>query len=416
MSLKRTFESTIHRLTEESSRPGKIGYKDTDGTYIVDAPGGDGYVHITTGGPGEYGKVISIAENYQGGPPNLPVRMKERWGSARIIEADSTRLATFNSGRNPMAYAVPRHTHAVGSGMVDPVEGLRFLPGMVHPFKEDGAFGLKVYLEPFFYKYSGEIKYFAGQAFDLTSYRPGTANKKAWVVVGVDPTDNTPTASTGTEYALAITMTQSKIDSTSFPGLIPLGATVLTNGQTAINNMALFADVRPYVSNAVETDTLTLAASGGWPSTTNGCAAAAQTEHATNDVDLVTLDFDAASDEFAQFTTWMPDDWNGGTVTAKVAWTAASSSGDVIWGVQGRAYADDDAIDQAWGTAQTVTDTLTAVGDMCITDATSAITLAGSPAGGQIVQWRVYRDADAGGDTLAADARLVAVKITYTRG
>jgi hypothetical protein len=279
-----------------------------------------------------------------------------------------------------------------------------------------GAWGLSVYIEPFFYKYAGQIKYFASQAFDLTSSVPSTSGKKAWVVVGVDPATNTPTARAGTEYALPITMTPALLDGHLAEGVIPLGAVILTNGQTTINNIETFTDVRPYVSGAIEQGMLSLMAQQGWPSTTNGCAAAAKTEYTTNDVDLITLDFDQDTDEFAQWTVWMPDDWNGGTLTAQIAWTAQSGSGNVIWGVQGRVYANDDALDTTWGTAQTVTDTLLAAGDMHYSDLTAAITLAGSPAAGQIVQVRVYRDANAGGDDLNADAQLIAVKIRYTRG
>jgi hypothetical protein len=163
------------------------------------------------------------------------------------------------------------------------------------------------------------------------------------------------------------------------------------------------------------TGEIMLTAAGGWPSTTGGCAANAKVEYGTNDVDLYALDFDPDADEYAQWTVWMPDDWDGGTIAAKFAWTAASGSGDVVWAIQGRAYANDDPIDAAWGTAQTATDALTATGDLCISGATPDCTLAGTPAAGQFVQLRVYRDANAAGDTLAADARLLAVKITYGR-
>lgn len=111
----------------------------------------------------------------------------------------------------------------------------------------------------------------------------------------------------------------------------------------------------------------------------------------------------------------MPDAWNGGTLTAEFAWSAASSTGDVIWGLQGRAFANDDAIDQAWGTAQEVTDTLLATGDMHYTSATSAITLSGGAAAGEFVQFRAYRKASDGSDTLGADAQLLGIKLTYTK-
>ena len=158
-----------------------------------------------------------------------------------------------------------------------------------------------------------------------------------------------------------------------------------------------------------------LTAAGGWPSTTNGCAANTQNEYVTNDVDLWSLDFDQTTEEYAQWTVWMPANWDASTVTFQAVWTAASGTGDVIWGLQGRAYADDDAIDQVWGTAQTVTDTLLATGDIHYTAESSAITLAGTPAAGQLVQFRAYRDADAGGDTLAADAQLLGIKCFYNK-
>ena len=147
--------------------------------------------------------------------------------------------------------------------------------------------------------------------------------------------------------------------------------------------------------------------------TTSG-AASGTAESTTNKVMISTLDFDASTDEFAQFAIRMPKNWDEGTVTAEFVWSAASSSGDVIWGLQGVALANDDAIDTAFGTAQTATDTLTATGDICISPTTSAITIAGTPGAEEYVVFQVYRDADAGGDTLAADARLHGITINYT--
>lgn len=163
------------------------------------------------------------------------------------------------------------------------------------------------------------------------------------------------------------------------------------------------------------TEEIFLGAAAGWPSTTNGCAALAQVEYGTNDVDLQHLDFDKTADEFAQWTHWMADNWNAGTVTATFAWTAAGGTPaeTVAWTVQGRAYANDDAIDQAWGAPVTISDTLIATGDIHISSATAAVTLAGTPAAGQPVQFRVFRDVSE--DDLDDDARLIGVKVHYTR-
>lgn len=149
------------------------------------------------------------------------------------------------------------------------------------------------------------------------------------------------------------------------------------------------------------------------PRTTTGCGIDSM-ELTTNKINTDELLFDSGTDEFAQCMIVMPSNWNAGTVTAKFHWTASTGSGDVVWGLSGRAYANDDALDQAQGTAQTCTDTLTATNDLDISPATSAITLGGTAAAGNPVIFEVYRDANAGGDTLAADARLLGVEISYT--
>lgn len=149
------------------------------------------------------------------------------------------------------------------------------------------------------------------------------------------------------------------------------------------------------------------------PRTTTGCGIDSR-ELSTNKINTDELLFDAAAAEYAQAMIVMPSNWNAGTVTAKFHWTASTGSGDVVWGLKARSYANDDALDQAMGTAQTATDTLTATNDLDISPATPAITVGGTAASGNPIIWEVYRDATAGGDTLAADARLLGVEITYT--
>jgi len=158
---------------------------------------------------------------------------------------------------------------------------------------------------------------------------------------------------------------------------------------------------------------LWIPASAWIPRTTNGCGVDSR-ETSTNRQNFDELLFDAAADEFAQALVMMPNNYDNGTITARFYWTAASGSGDVVWGIQGLAYADDDALDTATGTAQTVTDTLLAANDMHVSAATSAATIGGTPAANKPVQFQIYRDADAGGDTLAVDARLLGVEIIYS--
>lgn len=79
----------------------------------------------------------------------------------------------------------------------------------------------------------------------------------------------------------------------------------------------------------------------------------------------------------------MPSDWNAGTLTG-------TSTNVVYWACQGRSYADD-AIDQVFGTAVSISDTLPVANDLAISSATSAITATGARAS-KLVQFRVYRD------------------------
>jgi hypothetical protein len=112
----------------------------------------------------------------------------------------------------------------------------------------------------------------------------------------------------------------------------------------------------------------------------------------------------------------LPSDYDGGTITAVFYWAAnTASTNSVVWGLAARAYADGDVLDQAFGTAQESTDANNGTDDVNISAATPAITIGGSPAASLYVQFRAYRNPAAAGDTLAATAELLAIRITYTR-
>lgn len=151
------------------------------------------------------------------------------------------------------------------------------------------------------------------------------------------------------------------------------------------------------------------------PRSNAGCADLATTAAATSGrPDIRSLAFDTSTDEHAQFTIAMPKMWNEGTITAQFYWTNASAtSGTVAWGLQGVSLSNDDAIDTAFGTAIVTTDTQTGTAkDVHISAASSAITIGGSPAAGDLTCFQVYRDVSA--DNLAEDALLLGIKIFYT--
>lgn len=155
-------------------------------------------------------------------------------------------------------------------------------------------------------------------------------------------------------------------------------------------------------------------ASSMWPRATNGCAALARTEMATSLVNLQTLDFDQTTQEFAQFCVQLPRNYNNGTITFLVHWTASAGSGGVVWSLQGGAYSNDDALTTALGTAVTVSDTLITANDNHITSRSTAVTIAGTPADLDLLYFQISRVTGDGSDTLTADAKLIGISIELT--
>jgi hypothetical protein len=151
-----------------------------------------------------------------------------------------------------------------------------------------------------------------------------------------------------------------------------------------------------------------------WPSTTSGCTAIAKAETSTNKQNLQTLAFNDTSKQYAEFTVTMPDNWDGSTVTFKVVWTTAATSGNCIWELAARAYGDGNAIDGAWGSAVAITDTAQATANSVLdTGESGALTIANSPSAGKTIQFRIDRDAANGSDTMAGDALLIGARIKY---
>ena len=160
-------------------------------------------------------------------------------------------------------------------------------------------------------------------------------------------------------------------------------------------------------------ETIWVPASAMYGRTTNG-AASGTVETGTSLVMRKSLDFDTTTQEFAQFAVMFPKSWNEGTVTFSPVWTAASGSGGVVFVLAGVALSDDDALNTAFGTAQTSTDTLITAADVHVGPTSSAITIAGTPAAGDWVAFQVNRTVSDGSDTLGVDANLLGVRLFFT--
>lgn len=152
------------------------------------------------------------------------------------------------------------------------------------------------------------------------------------------------------------------------------------------------------------------------PSVTGGCAALVAVASASNQPDIVSLDFDATTQEYAQFSIPMPASWNEGTVTFVAHWSHAATATNfgVVWDLQAVAVSNDDPIAVAYGTAQTSTDTGGTTNDLYTSPESSAITVAGTPAAGDMVFFRLSRVTGNAGDTMAIDARLIGITLYIT--
>lgn len=152
------------------------------------------------------------------------------------------------------------------------------------------------------------------------------------------------------------------------------------------------------------------------PSASGGCAALATIATSAGQPDIQSLDFDSTTAEHAQLVWSPPRDWNLGTITFEAIWShpATVTNFGVAWQLQALAVSDNEAINQNFGTAQTVTDTGGTTDRAYRSPESAAITIAGTPAQHDTIFLRVLRDPANGSDNLAVDARLHGIRLFYT--
>lgn len=166
-------------------------------------------------------------------------------------------------------------------------------------------------------------------------------------------------------------------------------------------------------------DEIPIPAAAFGPSTTSGGEAGSH-EYGTNDVDRYHIALSGTTKEYSACSWPMPTDWDGGSFKVKLPWSSdtGSSNGEgVTLGVQAKCCGDGDDIDSAWGAAQEVSDTLQADNGtkQQFTPATAAVTPAGTPAGGEMLDLRIYRDPDNVNDDMAEDAWVHGAVLQITR-
>lgn len=255
-------------------------------------------------------------------------------------------------------------------------------------------------------------------AGDTLNYNAST---NAWAC-GSDA-DTTYTAGQG----LTLAGTVLSLSTSHSGSLIRATTTLASSGTLSVENNAAIQGVLTLTNaltvanggtalTSLPTRTVVLTAGGGLPSALTGSGASGPERWtgSTNDTSLYVLEYgNTSKPRYSMWTATMPDNYDGGTMTFKFNWVTAATSGDVKWFVQCRSLGDAEAIDQSWGTAQSVTDTAGTTNTLRITSATAAVTCAGTPAGGELIQFRVYRDAADAADSLTDTGALISVKGEY---
>lgn len=171
----------------------------------------------------------------------------------------------------------------------------------------------------------------------------------------------------------------------------------------------------PIVDNIYGLKSVWIPAASFEPSTTGGCSTVQKIEFSPgNTVELLVLDFDGTASETAFMPIAFPKHWNAGTITMRWYYIVnAAVSTTVTWGARLVSVADNEAVNVAHGTAVSVTDTyLGTANKQAITALSAAITVSGTPADGEIVYLRIFRDPTV--DTTTQDARLIGVQLQYT--
>ena len=162
-------------------------------------------------------------------------------------------------------------------------------------------------------------------------------------------------------------------------------------------------------------DTIWVPAGAMRPTVSNGCANITDVETTAGRPDMQVLDFDASSDEHAQFSVAFPKSWDEGNLTFQVYWTTTATDTDgVAWVLSAVKVANDSTIDVNYSNSATVTDSaLGAAEDLCVSAESGTLPVSGASVD-DLVYFKIQRDVSDSHDDMAEDARLIGIKIFFT--
>lgn len=241
-SVSKAFKRAWAKAENTSWVKGLLGKP--DGTIAV--PGRSGHVYVRISSEGVLTLTTARVVGTIPTRAHLPVRMRLEPGAGYVIrELDPTRYEAATSSDTPTTSGVPAHTHALDSGQSYMVEAQRLEPGLVH-----SAGGWLVTVESFRYYYDSTWQTYAGGTVALAGNKPATTGKHRLVVICLDPSTNSATAVNGSDEDYATALTQADIDDISIGDTYPLGAVIIRNDDSSLEDQDKYIDARGWLNYA----------------------------------------------------------------------------------------------------------------------------------------------------------------------
>lgn len=152
------------------------------------------------------------------------------------------------------------------------------------------------------------------------------------------------------------------------------------------------------------------------PHSQSPATAVIHTAGASGQPDQWYSEFDETTAQYLGFRVTMPKSWDAGTVSCVFVWQHAATTTNfgVVFNLQAVAHQDNTSLATNFGTAVQVADTGGTTGNVYVSAESSAITVSGSPAKSNPVNFRVGRVPTDGSDTLAAKAMLLGLVLFIT--
>jgi hypothetical protein len=239
--IRRAFDAAFRGAEKRQYTPGRLGLRNTDGTYTVAVADRPNWLWVTLASDGSGYQTIARNDANVRLAALLPVKLRRgddnAWVVAGVWNAGGAAdEATGGGAGNP--YGVTKHNHGLNSGNLQ----------YVHPalLQERGrlysAGGMSVTIAPFRYYHGGAWETWEGGDLDLTPYQPGDAGEWAWVLVGVNPATNAAVAAAGTSVIYATPLGYADLDAIAFGEYIPCGAVKVRDDDTALTSTTIYDD------------------------------------------------------------------------------------------------------------------------------------------------------------------------------